>query len=156
MPLHPLIVHFPIALLVLGGIIEIVNVLLKSDFWNKVGTFLIIIGVITGVFSLLTGDGAEGFAFEHWGRSLHDTVELHSLLANISVIIFGLLAVIKILFKHPNTKIHIFKNMTGRKELITVLIVVLSIAGITTLATTGHLGGKIVYENQTITNKTTK
>ncbi|QFF97758.1 hypothetical protein PB01_02430 [Psychrobacillus glaciei] len=151
MPLHPLIVHFPIALLVLGGIIEIVNVFLKSDFWNKVGTVLIIIGVITGVFSLLTGDGAESFAFEHWGRSVHDTVELHSLLANISVIIFGLLAVIKVLFKHPDYRFRIFKNIAIRKGLITTLIVILSIAGITTLATTGHLGGKIVYENQTIT-----
>ncbi|WP_391207090.1 DUF2231 domain-containing protein [Psychrobacillus sp. L4] len=151
MPLHPLIVHFPIALLVLGGIIEIVNVFLKSDFWNKVGTVLIIIGVITGVFSLLTGDGAESFAFDHWGRSVHDIIELHSLLANISVIIFGLLAVIKILFKHPNTKFQILKNIPVRKGLITALVVLLSIAGIATLATTGHLGGKIVYENQTIT-----
>jgi uncharacterized membrane protein len=151
MPLHPLIVHFPISLLILGGVIEIVNVFLKREFWNKVGTVLIILGVITGVFSVLTGDGAEKFAFDNWGRAIHDTIELHSLLANISVIIFGVLAVIKVLFKHPNSKFQILKNITVRKGLITTLIVLLSIAGITTLATAGHLGGKIVYENQTIT-----
>lgn len=66
MPLHPLLVHFPIALLVVGGIIEIVNSVVKKDTLNKMGTFIIVVGVLSGFVALLTGDGAEKFAFQNW------------------------------------------------------------------------------------------
>ena len=153
MPLHPLLVHFPIALLIVGTLIEFVNVFMKKDFLNKAGTMLIVLGVLSGIVTLLSGEDAEEFAFEHWGRGVHDAVELHSLLAYVSVILFGLVAAIKILWKHDFFKFKFLKHSFFSNGLITTLIVILCIFGVTSLAITGHLGGEIVYENQTISSE---
>ncbi|MGE7920061.1 DUF2231 domain-containing protein [Viridibacillus sp. NPDC093762] len=147
MPLHPLIVHFPIALLVFGAVIEIVNVFFKKETLNKFGTLLITFGVISGIFALLSGEGAEEFAFQNWGRGFHDQVELHAFFANISIILFGILAIVKIMFKYSLLS---WNGSQINKGLISIVIVFLSISGIVSLAITGDLGGKIVYENDNI------
>ncbi len=154
MPLHPSIVHFPIALLVLGAVVEIINLAMKKDTLNKIGTFLLVIGVLSGFAVLASGDGAERFAYNNLGRGVHNQIETHSFFASISMILFSVLAVIKLVFKHSLIK---WRPKFLKSGLISALIVLLSIAGIASLATTGHLGGKIVYENQhtavTNTNK---
>lgn len=143
MPLHPLVVHFPIALLLAATVIEIVNLFLKKDYLSKSGTLLVVVGVLSGLVTLLTGDPAEEFAFDNWGKGIHDTVELHSLLANISVILFAIVAAVKLFGKR-------FKL---NKNLITALVIIFSVAGSTTLAITGHLGGKIVYQHEQMTSQ---
>ncbi|WP_146547971.1 DUF2231 domain-containing protein [Rummeliibacillus suwonensis] len=146
MPLHPSIVHFPIALLVLGAVIEIVNCFVKKDTLNRFGTLLIVIGVISGFVALLTGEGAEKFAFQNWGHSLHDQVEMHAFFADVSIILFSIVAVIKLVFKHTLFK---WRPKRIKDGLVSIIIVILCVAGIASLATTGHLGGKIVYEHDT-------
>ncbi|WP_042349906.1 DUF2231 domain-containing protein [Bacillus massiliigorillae] len=153
MPLHPLLVHFPIALLIIGAVVEIVNVFLKKETLNKMGTTLIVIGFISGIATVLSGDGAEEFAFSNWGRILHDQVELHSFFADLSMIIFGVLTAIKLLFKHTFFKFEFLKKPIFKSGLITILIIILSISGTALMAITGHLGGKIVYEHQVSTNQ---
>ncbi|MFJ8262507.1 DUF2231 domain-containing protein [Rummeliibacillus sp. NPDC094406] len=154
MPLHPLIVHFPIAILILGAVIEIVNVFTKKETLNRFGTLLIIIGVLSGFVALATGDGAEHFAYQNWGRGLHDQIELHSLLADVSMFTFGALAIVKILFRHSIFKWNVLQSKALKGGFATVLIILLSIAGTVSLAVTGHLGGKIVYGNHSTTSVT--
>lgn len=143
MPLHPLVVHFPIALLLTATVIEIVNLFLKKDHLSKTATVLVVVGVLSGFVSLLTGDPAESFAFAKWGKGISDTVELHSLMATISVFLFLAVAVLKLFGK----------KIKFNKNLIVALVLIFSIAGSTTLAITGHLGGKIVYENEQLTSQ---
>ena len=155
MPLHPLIVHFPIALLILGAVIEIVNVVMKKESLNKFGTLLIILGVISGFVTLATGDGAEHFAENKWGGdSVEGKVGPHETFADISMFIFSALAIIKILFRHNIFKWNVLQSKALRGGVATVLIVLLSIAGAASIAVTGHLGGKIVYENNSNTSVT--
>ncbi|AGK52290.1 DUF2231 domain-containing protein [Bacillus sp. 1NLA3E] len=143
MPLHPLVVHFPIALLLTATLIEIVNLFLKKESVSRMGTVLVFVGVLLGFVSLATGDPAEAFAFKNWGRGIHDTVELHSFLAGTSVTLFAIVAVIKLFGK----------RLKFNKNLIIALVIVFSITGSTTLAITGHLGGKIVYQHEQLTSK---
>ncbi|MGE7924965.1 hypothetical protein ACQKND_17525 [Viridibacillus arvi] len=129
----------------------------KKETLNQFGTLLITFGVISGIFALLSGEGAEEFAFQNWGQGLHDQVDLHSFFANISIILFGILAIFKLLFKHSILS----WNGSGYKQInkgfISTVIVFLSISGIVSLAITGDLGGKLVYENDNILiDKTTK
>lgn len=140
MPLHPLLVHFPIALLIVGAVVEIVNVFIKKEIINKIGTTMLVLG-------FLSGEGAEKFAFTNWGNMIHDQVELHSFFADLSMIMFGVLAAIKLLFKHPLFKFNFLKKPIFKSSLITILIVILSISGTASMVITGHLGGKIVYEH---------
>lgn len=142
MPLHPLVVHFPIALLLVATIIEIVNLFIKKESFSVAGTILFVLGVLSGLVTFLTGDPAEEFAYDSWGKGIHDTVELHSTMAGTSLILFGIVAAIKLFGKYIKLG----------KSLMAALVIVLSLAGTTTLSITGHLGGKIVYEHQHMTS----
>ncbi|MBK3497398.1 hypothetical protein JFL43_21810 [Viridibacillus sp. YIM B01967] len=107
-------------------------------------------GVTSGAFALLTGEGAKDFAIQNWGRGIHDQVELHELFADLSMILFGIVGALKILFKHSIFKWNRSQQKPILKGGITTLIVILSISGISSLAITGDLGGKLVYENKNI------
>ena len=151
MPLHPLVVHFPIALLILAGVIEIVIVFAKMELLNRFGTLLVVLGVISGFVTLATGDGAEHFAESKWGDAVESQIEPHENFADISMIIYSVLTVIKILFRHNIFKFSFLQSKALRGGIMSVLIVLLSLGGIASLAVTGHLGGKIVYENNSNT-----
>ncbi|SOC05884.1 uncharacterized membrane protein [Ureibacillus xyleni] len=145
MLLHPLVVHFPIALLFVAAIIEVVNVFAKRETLNKFGTFLMIIGIVTGVGSYLSGENAEHFAENTWGKSVHDTIELHEFYAGLSLLLFSILLVLKLIFKHAIFKRIHWSKGSIMKGVSSILIVLLCIFGITALVITGHLGGQVVY-----------
>lgn len=151
LPLHPIVVHFPIALLILGAVIEIINVFAKKDVLSKFGTMLIVIGVLTGFVAYSTGEAQEEVAEQTFGEGIESIIETHSLFAAISIAIFIGIALIKIIFYYLKKK----KGEPAKttQGIVSVLILVLSIAGIISLAYTGHNGGKIVYgDNNTIIN----
>ncbi|MCP1145034.1 DUF2231 domain-containing protein [Lysinibacillus endophyticus] len=145
MPLHPLVVHFPIALLFVAAIIEVVNVFVKKETLNKFGTLLMIIGIVTGVGSYLSGENAEHFAKNAWGKSVHETIELHEFYAGLSLLVFFILLLLKLIFKHSILKEIKWSKGAIIKGVSSILIVLLCIFGITALIITGHLGGKVVY-----------
>jgi uncharacterized membrane protein len=131
-PLHPLIVHFPIVMLLLGAAAQIVS-LWKPDFFDKAASWLFAGGFISGVVSYLTGDGAEDYAREHLNPS-HDAIELHEHLALASLVVFGLIIAIKLL-----------RHFRPNIRLLTGVLIVLSVAGAALIAATGHYGGQLVY-----------
>lgn len=135
MPLHPLIVHFPIALLILGTIIEIAALKYKEKL-SLTGTILLTAGLITGIISYLTGDSAEHFAEIHFGN-VESLIHQHEEMAQLSLIAFGIATVLKwaAVFTHKFNKI------------LLAFVILFSIGGSIALGITGHLGGKIVYEN---------
>lgn len=139
MPLHPLIVHFPVALLLLGTLVEIASLKFRKEL-NNAGTLLLIAGVISGIAAYMTGDGGERFAEMHFGE-VEGMIHQHESMALTSMLLFGAAAAIK-LFTH-------FKD-TFRQQLL-IVVIILSIIGSGFLAYTGHLGGQIVYQNEQIT-----
>ena len=81
-PLHPLLVHFPIALLIFGVIAQFIAIW-KKDFFDKAAFYLFGSGVIMGIFSYLTGDEAIADAKLKWGSATNAMVETHESLAAI-------------------------------------------------------------------------
>ncbi|WP_414042204.1 DUF2231 domain-containing protein [Macrococcus animalis] len=140
MPLHPLIVHFPIALLLVGTLFEIASLKYRNQL-NLAGTLLLTLGFISGVFAFLTGDSGERFAEMHFGEVEH-LIHQHEDMARNAMIMFGIAVALK-LFTHFNHKY---------QKSIYIAVIVLAIIGSVLLAYTGHLGGQIVYENSKILN----
>ena len=52
---HYLILHFPIAMFIVGYIFDMLSVLFKNDFLSKFSFWNLGIGIITGIFSIITG-----------------------------------------------------------------------------------------------------
>lgn len=136
MPLHPLVVHFPIALLLVGTLIEIVSLKYRKQL-NLTGTILLTLGFISGCIAFLTGDSGERFAEMHFGEEVESLIHAHEDMARNAMITFGAALFIK-LYTHFTVK-----NL----RLLYSIVIVLALLGSGLLAYAGHLGGQIVYEN---------
>ena len=132
-PLHPVLVHFPIALLTLAIVTQFLA-LWKRDFFDKVTLLLLSTGFVMGVFSYLSGEEAEEFAENRWGEGIEANLELHETYALATLIIFGVVLALKVL------------NHYKKIPFVLPIVFILFIAGGVTLTLTGHYGGKIVYD----------
>ncbi|WP_282937951.1 DUF2231 domain-containing protein [Paenibacillus sp. RC67] len=132
-PLHPLIVHFPIALLILG------TVLLWLSFWkkawlDKAAIIMLSIGWFSGVAAYMTGDGGEEFALSHFGAT-RPMIHQHENMAMYSMILFAIVVGINIISRFVSIRY------------IRIIEILASITGLVFIVLTGHYGGQLVYHN---------
>lgn len=133
-PLHPRIVHFPVAFLIGAAVFGILALIFKSKrnvfkevlFWN------LALGVVGAIVAIISGLREEESLVHN--DTIHSIMETHELLGFIISGIFLALLIWIILRKSKMKNIE-FKGI--------VVILVLS-AGL--LGYSAHLGGKMVYE----------
>ncbi|ULO06611.1 hypothetical protein H1230_27040 [Paenibacillus sp. 19GGS1-52] len=143
-PLHPLIVHFPIALLSLGAVLQLIA-LWKPNVWNTIANFCLMIGFVSAIVAYLTGDGGEHFAKQVFGTQ-EAAVHTHETFAMFTLIVFGIIVAIKLYQLFPVIpQLKKYAKFSFSKVFIPVLIV-LSLTGGTLVVLTGHYGGKLVYQ----------
>ncbi len=141
--IHPIFVHFPIALLFLYSLIKVipVNRLFPKVSWKHVERVLLLFGVLGAGAALLTGEIAE-----HLVEPNHDLVEMHSLFANITTWTYGVLLVGEILavFMSKLSRVPYVQKLCA---FLTHPIIsrLLAIVGFIALTVTGVLGGVMVY-----------
>jgi uncharacterized membrane protein len=150
MNLHPIIVHFPIAFLVIWSFCEIlpVSVWFKSVNWKPVKNFLVLIGFLGGWVSQVTGEVAEHLV----GKN--DIVEMHAFFAQASMIIFGIFAVEAVVIFLKSKYINIYSKFDFIAKIIDQILKLLqnrifrsllALLGLIAIFTTGLLGGVLVY-----------
>jgi uncharacterized membrane protein len=54
--IHPMIVHFPIALIIVGFLADLIGILLKKEFFSRTGFYLLILGTLGAVTAYITGN----------------------------------------------------------------------------------------------------
>jgi hypothetical protein len=152
MDLHPIFVHFPIALLVLYSVLEVIKPLTKSAHWVQIRAVFVIIGTISAFVTLSTGEGAEHL-YKNADRL--NVLELHSLLANITTYIYAVLAVCYLFLEFetillPHIPQSMQKTALGFKKIFSFILntpiaSIIAIIGFITLSLVGTLGGILVY-----------
>lgn len=94
MNIHPLIVHFPIALLAVYSLLEILSVVsrrLRTTSWaHAVKTFLILTGVVAAVAALITGGLIEDAIRESNPRAY--ILSVHAPVAALTTLLYLILA----------------------------------------------------------------
>ena len=89
MNIHPIVVHFPIALLTLYSVVELIkskNIVLKYNlFYSK--ALLLITGTVGGYFALQTGDIAS-----HLLKSRSSILRFHEMFAQMSIMLYSFLS----------------------------------------------------------------
>ena len=130
--LHPMLVHFPIALVIVGFLAEIAALIFKKEpTLSRTGFYLLIIGSISAFAAWLTGNlftaDMNGVAGKVQGY--------HELFANITLGLLFLTSVIRIL-------ILIRKNESTTLKLVAFIFYALAAFSV---SITGFIGGKLVY-----------
>ncbi len=148
--IHPLFVHFPIALLFVYSVLRIVP--LKRWFptiaWREIEFTFLALGVMGAFVALSTGETAE-----HLVRPTHTLVEAHSFFATLATWMYGLLLsgeILAFLNKKYIPKLlpgSIAKLTLFLERLLTkrVVSLILALCGIVAISLTGLLGGVLVY-----------
>lgn len=133
---HPLLVHFPIATLILGSGLILLGTVVKNKFLSDMSKVLLVLGTLCIWFAIYTGDLADSVV----ARKLCDPTVLESHETNgiISGWIFSLVSIL-ILMDY-------FKIAAKLKYLMKYIIVSLSLIGSAFLIVTGHLGATLVYQ----------
>lgn len=137
--LHPIIVHFPIALLVVYSLFEISGVLLNKDDLSKIALYLLFLGVITSIGAVLTGNQAADAASElikNGAEIPQELIDTHEEYANFTMWFYTAILVARVYL--------VLKKKFTRK--IKYLFAVLSLAGCFLIYETAEHGGELVYK----------
>lgn len=133
---HPQIVHFPIALLLLSPLFEIVGRATDVQWWRRAALAMLVIGVVGAFFAVQSGEPASEKA-EHAGVA-ESAVEAHEDIAKVAMWIgLGALA--------ARIGAEVLKG--GAAGAVGGLALLLQIAAAVTVGIAGYRGGKLVYEH---------
>jgi uncharacterized membrane protein len=129
--LHPLFVHFPIALWAGALVFELLAVVRANDEWHRTAVRLLYLGTVLGVVALVTGLYAEESVPE---GPAHEVMEIHELLMKITTGVAMGLCLVAFVARE--------KLVAGRRTLFLVGLVVLN----TLLALGSDRGAQLVYQ----------
>lgn len=128
-PIHPMLVHFPVATWFLATIADIAS-LFTNEQVGWVAGVLLVVGTITALLAMMTGLVELGKIDQH--SPAIKIANQHMILVMISWSFYAL---------------SLFLRLNGTQlEQPGLLVISLSIAGFVFLCSAGWIGGKLVYE----------
>ena len=133
---HPLSVHFPLAILILGSVFILISAIIKRNFWTDMSKVLLVMGTFGIWIAIYTGNLADSVV----ARKICDPTVLETHESNAYIVgwIFSIVSTIIIL--------EYFGFLKKIKNQLKIALVVLSIIGSGALIYTGHLGATLVYQ----------
>lgn len=132
--LHAMLVHFPIALLIVGFLSQLIALFFRKPFFNSAAFYLLLLGTAGTITSYLAGNSAgEGMEEGALGKA----IELHEQAATLALWLTVFTAVVYLVF-------YFFKY---RKTWAKILGIILFAGAIAAIVRTGYLGGQLVYQH---------
>jgi len=130
--LHPLLVHFPIALVIFGFIAELAYLFFKRQVnLSTMGYYLLLAGTLAALAAWITGsfftsemDGAAG-----------RIKETHELFATITLVLLAITSILR-------TALLVYKIENSSLKALSFLLYALAAVSV---SITGYLGGSLVY-----------
>ena len=131
--LHAALNDLPVGLLLAAVLFDLLAVVTKRQSFREIGVWTMLVGTIGGALAVLSGLQAE----EHisHGDAVHRVMETHEQLGLITLAIFGVLSLWRI----------VRERRMGAGE--RALSLVVSLVGAGFLVATGVYGGKLIFEH---------
>jgi uncharacterized membrane protein len=131
--LHAALNDFPTALLLTAVLFELIGVVARRPGLRQVSFWMLIAGAIGGAAAVISGLQAEEH-IEH-GEAVHRVMETHEQLGLITLGVFGVLALWRI----------VRDRRMGSLE--RALVLILSLGGVGVLYVTANYGGRLIFEH---------
>lgn len=132
--IHAMVIHFPIALILIGFLSEIIALISKKHFFKNVAFYLLLLGALGAIVAYVSGSYAGDGMVD---GILQKPMELHEEAANLTLwlaIITALFRVLLYYFKYEST----WSKWVG---------IILFAALVGSVARTGYLGGQLVFQH---------
>ncbi len=141
--LHPLLVHFPIGLLVILPLLLLLSIVIKEQnkCFTNASLIILIVGTIGAMLSVATGLAAMEVA--KITEEAKEILNKHESLAAICRNLYMSLTVFYAIFVYYANK-NIMKP--SLKTALQIIFIVYSLLGIWFLINTGHYGARLVHE----------
>ena len=134
--IHPMIVHFPIALLIIAVLVDLLSIMMKKQRWFRhAATLLYSVGAVSAIVTYLTGRNAADTVMLPAAAS--PVVNEHSDWAFRTVWFFGILA---------SVRLSLSFIIEEQKYAVTLPLFVAGLAGIFLLYETAEHGGQLVFQ----------
>lgn len=131
--LHPILIHFPLALSAVAALTALLGLLISKSFFRNMTTLLLILAAASIVPSFLTGQEAEE-ARGAMADSLHERVEAHEEMGLVAMYVVLAAALLQVL--------SYTKPLDKSVVRIAALVLILGAAG--TAGYAGYLGGEVI------------
>ena len=131
-PIHPMVVHFPIALLLASLLFDLIALRWRGQECRAMSLSLLALGVLAALVALLTGHLAEE-AVEHSGTIPKQAIETHEELAFAAFWVFAGLLGVKML------------SYWGWMRERALLVLFIGVSGSVVLLVASYYGGDLVY-----------
>ncbi len=145
--LHPLAVHFPIALLAAAALAAIVWMGWGAPFWRRAACLLSMLGMAGALFAWFTGDSmeeqAEGAPIVDELVDLHEQMALYALIA--AILSFVALGLLTWLGRAGQSKGSRFAGMNPDRLPYRLGAGFLVLAAAALVAWAGHIGATMVW-----------
>lgn len=164
--LHPIIVHFPIALLLASVALDFAAVFFRRSTLTDGATWMLVLGAPSAIAALASGWLSEkDVNLAPAGELLH----LHKICAVLASVTFSVLFLLRVVWQSPRllgwlralfpqVKLfdsteawtHAWLPLVHVKSLprsVVVAYLMLSVTGVVLLGLTGYLGGAMVYDH---------
>ncbi len=133
--LHPMVVHFPIALLIVGFLAEVTGFIVRREYFHHVALLLLLLGTAGLIAAYISGTHAGGGVTE--AGALKEALEQHQEAALLTLWIVSVTAVVRL------TGLFMKKHQTVLRGISAILFLL----AVLSLARTGHYGGELVFKH---------
>lgn len=131
--IHPMVVHFTIAILYLAVLTEVIAYFKKDNFYERAGFLLLGLGVLSTIAA-----GVAGVVSEHYDIITPPVAALlatHRFFGETTGVIFLIAFAIR------------FVTRRRKPSRVVLGALLISVVGLVFVTYTGHLGGDLVYNN---------
>jgi uncharacterized membrane protein len=135
--IHPLLVHFPIALLLVAVATDVAGWILRGNRWLRhVATFLYVVGTLTIAATYAAGRAAAGSV---WLPGMaHAIVKEHWDWAFRTAWFFGVITAARLVVLWPRQR--------DPHRVVIAVFALVGLVGVLMLVETGDRGGRLVYQ----------